>query len=197
LSYAELKEVAERLAASLHRHDVKKGDKVVLYLYNIPQFIIAWLALQRLGCVPVPISPVYTSSDIRYVINDSGAETIFCMDTNFGYVDEVRLETCLKRIVVTTFIEMLPWWKKALGRGFDRVPMGRYSRGEQNIFSFGDLIRKASSSSSGPPYDVQSEDVALMLYTGGTLGSPKGVPYTNGFFLENQVFREPSTAIYS
>lgn len=188
-SYSELKELAERLAASLHRLGVRKGERVVLYLYNIPQFIISWLALQRLGCVVMPISPVYTASDIKYMINDSGAETIICMDTNFGYVDEVRTETCLKRIVVTTFIEMLPWWKKAMGISFDVVPTGRYSRGEKNILSFGELIRKVAGSSPGPYEDVQGEDTALILYTGGTLGFPKGVPYSNAFFLQNQVFQ--------
>jgi long-chain acyl-CoA synthetase len=82
--FSQLKEATENLAASLHRMGVSKGDKAVLYLPNCPQWIITWLALQRIGAIAIPISPIYTPIDLKYMANDSGAETIFCLDTNFG-----------------------------------------------------------------------------------------------------------------
>lgn len=135
-TYSELNEAAESLAASLHMQGLRKGDKAVLYLHNIPQVIIAWLGLQRLGCVPVPISPVYTPVDIKYMINDSESETIFCMDTNFGYVDEIFSETCLKRVIVTTFVEFLPWLKRTAGRGFRQGPFGTVQCGGRRQYFF-------------------------------------------------------------
>lgn len=185
-TYSELKEATERLAASLHMLGLKKGDRAILYLPNSPQFVIGWLALQRLSCVPIPISPIYTPVDIRYMINDSGSETIFCMDTNFGYVDEVFPETCLERVILTKLVELLPWWKKVLGKGFARVPEGKCKvREEENIFSFKKLLQKAPSPRFLPPHETEGNDIAEMLYTGGTTGLPKGVPYTNIAFLES------------
>ena len=185
-TYSELKEATERFAASLHMLGLGKGDRAILYLPNTPQFVIGWLALQRLGCVPIPISPIYTPVDIKYMINNSGSETIFCLDTNFGYVDEVFPETCLERIITTTLVELLPWWKRVLGKGFDRVPEGKYRvKEEENIFSFKKLLQKAPSPRFSPPHEVEGNDIAEMLYTGGTTGLPKGVPYTNTAFLES------------
>ncbi len=116
-SYSELHEATEHLAASLHRLGVSKGDKAILYLSNCPQWVIAWFALLRIGAVAIPISPIYTPLDLKYMANDSGAETIFCLDTNFGYVTQVLPETGLKRVIVTNIADPLPWWKKWMGIG--------------------------------------------------------------------------------
>ena len=135
LKFSQLKEATENLAASLHRMGVSKGDKAVLYLPNCPQWIITWLALQRIGAIAIPISPIYTPIDLKYMANDSGAETIFCLDTNFGYVTQVLPETKLKRVIVTNLAELLPWWKWLIGRGFNKIPMGKFDSGE-NIVRF-------------------------------------------------------------
>ncbi len=96
-TYSELKEASDRFAAALHKLGVRRGDKAVLYLPNIPQWIIAFLALQRLGAAAVAVAPIYTPIDLKYMINDSEAETLICADTNFGYALEVLPETELKR----------------------------------------------------------------------------------------------------
>ena len=111
-TYGELKDLVERFAASLQYLGVTKGDRVILYLSNTPQWVIAWLGLMRLGAVSVPISPIYTPVDLEYMANDSEAETIICMDTNFGYVKDIIPETRLKRVIVTTMGELLPDWKQ-------------------------------------------------------------------------------------
>ena len=180
--FSQLKEATENLAASLHRMGVSKGDKAVLYLPNCPQWVITWLALQRIGAIAIPISPIYTPIDLKYMANDSGAETIFCLDTNFGYVTQVLPETKLKRVIVTNLAELLPWWKWLIGRGFNKIPMGKFDSGG-NIFSFRKLL-KGGSISSLPPFKAEPEEMVEMLYTGGTTGLPKGVPFTNIVFLE-------------
>ncbi len=187
-TFSELKEMIERLTASLSKLGLSKGDRAILYYPNIPQFVIVWYALQRLGCIPIAISPIYTAADVEYISNDSGSEIIFCMDTNFGYVEEVLPKTCLKRVVVTTYIEVLPWWKRILGNCFSRVPSGKYRLDRKaGIFSFGELSKKNPAPSTLPPHDVRGEDLCNMLYTGGTTGLPKGVPYSNLCFLESGV----------
>ena len=100
-TFSQLKDLVKRLAENLSVLGVKKEDKAMIYLSNSPQWIIVWLSLLRIQAVPVPVTPVYPPNDLKYIINDSGAETIFCTDTNFGYVAQVFPETGLKRAIVT------------------------------------------------------------------------------------------------
>ena len=80
-SYSELNEMVLKFAASLYKLGIGENDRVITNLYNLPQTLISWLALQRLGAIPIPVAPVYTSYDLKYMANDSGASAIFCMDT--------------------------------------------------------------------------------------------------------------------
>ena len=73
-NYSELNAMVLNFAASLHTLGIGEKDRVITNLYNLPQTLIAWLALQRLGAIPIPVAPVYTAYDLRYMANDIGAE---------------------------------------------------------------------------------------------------------------------------
>jgi len=193
-NFSELHEATLNLAAGLHRLGVSKGDKAILYLPNCPQWVIAWLALLRIGAVAIPISPIYTPIDLKYMANDSGAETIFCLDTNFGYVSRVLPETGLKRVIVTNIAEDLPWWKWLIGRGLNKIPMGKFDPGS-NIVSFKKVL-KGGPTTSLPPFKAEGEEMVEMLYTGGTTGLPKGVPFTNILFLESMAEQRSMSEAY-
>ena len=179
VTYAKLRELIDRFVTSLANLGIKHQDKVIIYIPNTPQWVISCLAVMKIGGVPVPISPIYTPLEVSYISNDCGAETVICQDTNFGYVREVTTKSPLKRIIYTNVADLLPRWKKWVGFIFDKVPRGRTERAD-GVYHFLDLLK---SSPNPPQVEIRPrEDLSLMLYTGGTTGIPKGVPFSHASF---------------
>jgi long-chain acyl-CoA synthetase len=176
-SYRRLKELIDRFATALYDLGVRKNDKVMLYIPNCPQFLIGYFGAQQIGAIPVPVSPIYTPYEIKYLINDSGAETVLCQDTNFRYIREVFPETGLKRAIVTNYVDLLPWYKRMVGELFDKVPDGVVEQ-DENVYFFNSLIHKYPP--RPPKVDINpGEHLCYILYTGGTTGFPKGCPSTH------------------
>ncbi len=192
-TYSRLRDLIGRFAAAASDLGVGDNDRVLIYLPNCPQWLIAYLGLQKIGAVPVPVSSIYTPYELTYLISHSGSETILCADTNFGYVKEVLPKTQLKRIISTSITDLLPMWKRAFGKLFDKLIEGSVDHGE-NIYFFKNLIRRYPPKSPEVDNDPKTH-LAHMLYTGGTTGFPKGVPHTHSDLLSGivgirEVYRE-------
>lgn len=175
--------MAERLAAGLQSIGITPGHKVVLYIPNSIQWIVAWLSIQRCGAVCVPITPIYTPRDLAYIANDSEATTVICADTNFGYVQSVLEETAIKRTIIVRIADLLPKWKRWFGYLFDVMPKGNVSY-DDGTFSYRKLLRQDNSRKDGlPETGSDGRQIAEILYTGGTTKYPKGVPIPHDLFL--------------
>jgi len=175
-SYRRLRELSERFAGALLDMDVGKGNRVMLYIANSVQWVIAFLGVQKIGAVIVPVAPIYTSHEVVYMIKDAEVDTVICADTNFCYVKQALIETDLKRVIVTNLTDLLPPWKRYLGVLFDRIPTGKVDF-DDKVYRFKALLKH-------PPMDKKIEidpwkDLSYILYTGGTTGFPKGVPGTH------------------
>jgi len=173
-TYRRLKEAVDRFAAALTALGVGHGSKVMIYIPNCPQWIIANFAIQKIGAVVVPVSPIYTAFEIEYMANDAEVETIICLDTNFGYVNEIVKRTHIRNVIVTNITELTAPWKRVIGRLFDKIPTGKVEK-RPGVYSFKSLLKKYPPDPPAVTIDPM-EDLAYIMYTGGTTGFPKGVP---------------------
>jgi len=186
-SYRRLADLVGRFAAALSEQGVGAGQRAILYIPNSIQWVIAWLGAQKIGVVTIPITPIYTPHDLKYIANDSESETIVCMDTNFGYVTKVLTETRLRRVIVSKTADLLPWWKRFFGYLFDVIPRGNIAL-DKNTYSFRKLLsRHAKPSEPLTDSGRNGDDIAEILYTGGTTKFPKGVPISHNLFLVSAI----------
>lgn len=179
-TYGRLLEAAESFASSLAAIGLAKGDRIVIYIPNSVQFVISWLGIQRLGGVAVPITPIYTPFDLKYVASDTGAKAVVCSDRNFGYVKQAMPETEIEHAIVTNLADILPWWKRAFGWIADKVPGGTVEKAP-NVSWFSHMA--SISAAPAPDPATEEDELAEILFTGGTTKHPKGVPITHGLFL--------------
>jgi len=183
--YRRVNALANSFADALVDNGLQPGQRVIIYVPNSIQWVVAWLGIQRAGGVCVPITPIYTPADLEYIANDSEAEAIVCADTNFGYVRKVLPDTRIKQVVITKMAELLPAWKRFFGYLFDIIPTGKTVLDERT-FALGTLLRDyAGRTPDLPERPREPGELAQILYTGGTTKHPKGVPITHDLFLKS------------
>jgi len=181
IGFKELRDKVDRLAAALAGLGVEKGDRVALLLLNSPEHIIAYFAVQKIGAVITPISPVYVSSEIKHQLLDSGAETIICQDILYEGVEKTGLD--LNNVILTNISESLPATKKLLGKSILRGVYQKMAAPSPEIYKkegihhFQDLIK--THQPNPPKIEIKPDDVLTLPYTSGTTGPPKGVMITH------------------
>jgi long-chain acyl-CoA synthetase len=187
LTYRQLDDAVNRFAAGLQGMGVKKGDRVAIMLPNCPQFIIAAYATWRVGGIVVCCNPLYVAREVEHLVNDSGTETFVVMSSLYDRVRSVRADTGLKRVIVTNIKEYFPGLLKFLFTLTKEKKEGHKVdiSGDADTYWFQDVIRGASPQPT--PVEVAPEEVATLIYTGGTTGGPKGAQLTHRNLVSNAV----------
>ncbi|MBW2095115.1 MAG: long-chain fatty acid--CoA ligase [Deltaproteobacteria bacterium] len=176
ITYRELDLLVNRFAGALAGLGVKKGDKVALLLPNMPQVVIASYAAFKLGAVVVMNNPLYTERELEYQLNDSDSKVAICMDLLVPRVLKLKGKTGIEQVVACHIRDYLPFPKKQL---FPLVKkkMHRKTAPHEGVHDFLDLIKKYPP--KPPDVAVAFDDLAALLYTGGTTGRSKGVLLTH------------------
>lgn len=173
ITYKEMDEITDRLAAGLMDLGVKKGDRVGIFMPNLPQFVMAYFAILKAGAVVVATNPLYSAREIEHQLNDAGIEVILALSNYYNLIKQVQPKTKLRTVVVANLKEALP---PVLAFLFSLTKEKKGGFRVQLIagdFWMKDLIEKHKAQ-GGPKVAVTADDVALFQYSGGTTGISKG-----------------------
>jgi long-chain acyl-CoA synthetase len=176
ISYATLDRMVNRFAKALRALGVKKGDTVALVLPNIPQVVIANYATWRIGAVAALNNPLYTERELQYQLDDSDATIVITLDLLLPRILNIKPNTKIRHIITCHINDYLPFPLKQLFP-YVRKNMYRKVKSLNDVSQFLDLMKQYDDT---PVKDESSwDDVATLLYTGGTTGTSKGVMLTH------------------
>lgn len=172
ITYQELNEASDRFANYLLQQGVKKGDRVGLFLFNCPQYYIAHYGSWKIGAIIAPCSPMFKEMELEYELNDAGVETLVTLDILYPLASKILEKTSVKRVITTSFHDFLP--------EEPTLPLTDMMKAPKNLIpGTVDLMDILLNADSTPPeIDVKLDDIALLQYTGGTTGLPKGAMLT-------------------
>lgn len=181
LTYAEIGQLVERTAAGLQELGVKRGTKVGLLMPNCPTFIIYYFATLKAGGTIVNYNPLYTPDELAFQVKDSETELMVTLDLKllFDKVEGLMEAGILRRAIVASFSALLPSAKSVLFRLFKGRELAQPGKSPMaaNIVLDADVLAEAGAFRK-PPIDSLN-DVAVLQYTGGTTGTPKGAMLTH------------------
>jgi long-chain acyl-CoA synthetase len=175
LTYAEIKARSDKLAIALAELGIGTGDRIGIMLPNCPQYVIAAFAILRLGAVAVNINPTFTPPEILHIANDSGMRALLTLDRLFPVVMALKQHTSITLVITTALAEY------AAEAAQPALVAG--------AVSFAGLIAQAPGVDV-PRVAIGPDDLAVLQYTGGTTGTPKGAMLTHRNIFANVIQNE-------
>jgi long-chain acyl-CoA synthetase len=186
LTYRELNDLSDRMAAVLADRGVKKGDRVAIFMPNIPQFIITFYGILKAGGVVVASNPTYTQPELEHQLTDSGAVAIVCMSRFYDTVQKVLPKSQIKTVIVTNVKDyMSPLLRMLYGLAKEKKSGDRVQLAPGHEW-FKELIGKYTAAQR-PKLTITADDKALFQYSGGTTGVPKAAVALHRNLVANSV----------
>jgi len=169
LTFWQLREQMLRLANALGKMGVGRGDRVGLHLPNCPQFVIAYLATLSCGAIVVNMNPQYTHEELKFIMENTGMKALVTSDATLGVIRPLALEVGLKKVIVTRVTDYLDGESRSTSKSLDL---------EEGWSHFSETIA-GSSDMRLPKIPFAPHDPAVIQFTGGTTGLPKGAVLTH------------------
>lgn len=178
-NWRDIGDLVDRFAAGLQSMGVGKGKHVGLFLPNSPYYLVAYFAVLKAGGVVVNFNPLYPRKELLHLIEDSKVDLMITLDLGMLYdkMQDILHLSCLEKIIVCKFTDILPFPKNILFRVAKGKEIARVDRDHTTVW-FHDLI-KSDHKLDVPEIDAEN-DLAVIQYTGGTTGVPKGAMLTHG-----------------
>ena len=182
-TYRQLWANVQHFAAGLQRLGSEPGERVAIMLPNTPQFVVAFFGASLAGAIVVNVSPLSTPAELRQQLGDAGASTLVILDSFYPRFAEIEAQVSVRRVIVTGIQDALPFPKNLLypvlekrkGTWVDVEAGGKVS-------AFGQVLE---GQGLPRPIKLEPEDTALLQYTGGTTGMPKGAMLTHRNLIAN------------
>src|SRR5256884_8379241 len=178
MTYGELEQLSDACASAFAALGVRRGDRVGLLLPNCPQFFIAEFGAWKLGAIVAPLNATYTEPELEGPLRDHGVETVVTLTRFYPRVKRVQPRTPVRRVVATNIKEFFPLLLRLLFTAFrerkdgDRVALAPGDHDFAHLL----LVNRGRRPAAAAP---SSRDPAVLLMSGGTTGTPKGVLRTH------------------
>jgi long-chain acyl-CoA synthetase len=174
LTFGEIRSQVDRLATALSKLGVSKGDRVGVMLPNCPQYIVSFFAIVRLGAIVTNINPTYTAREVEVVARDSGMKIIIALDMLAPLIASIGAGTLIETVITTSLTE------------YSAQP-GTAAAAPAGTLSLSKLIAGVSEPDLPRVTINAAEDIAVLQYTGGTTGVPKGAMLTHRNLFSNTI----------
>ncbi|HWJ77818.1 MAG TPA: long-chain-fatty-acid--CoA ligase [Niallia sp.] len=186
ITFRSLYKKSLNLAAYLQSLGVEKGDRVALMLPNIPQTVIGFYAILHTGAIVVPINPLYQEKEIEFILKDTEAKAIITLDILYNRVKKVQPQTKMEHIIATSIKDYLPFPKNLIYPFIQAKEQGKppVIKPSSNTHLFTSAMKKKHLKLEEVPLNFE-EDIAIIQYTGGTTGFPKGAILTHQNLVSN------------
>ncbi|MBM7701272.1 AMP-binding protein [Metabacillus iocasae] len=187
VKFGELYEQSLKFASYLQSLGLTKGERVAIMLPNCPQAVIAFYGVLLAGGTVVETNPLYMERELEYQLNDSGAKFIISLDLLYPRISKVKALTKIEHVIITSIKDYLPFPKNLIYPFIQKKQHGITVKVEHHgsTHLLAEIMKVASANPTA--VDIKQEDLALLQYTGGTTGFPKGVMLTHRNLVANSM----------
>ena len=188
ITYEELSVHTDNFAAALSKQGVKKGDRVALFLPNVPEFVIAYYGAMKCGGIVTAVNPASKERDLVCQVNDAEAVALVTLDTTYSLVENVWDRTTVKHVIVARIQDFMPRGTSfgGLSNSSSTKILSHSLTQSPNVHSFNELIKFGNDHSPNLKLSPKV-DVAVLQYTDGTTGIPRGVMLTHYNLVSNAI----------